>query len=70
MTHKELKILAVLIVDEQERRFEARALRQATKEVECRTNQKEDEYASTKTKRPGSGGWKSPAQMASDLLNR
>ncbi len=69
MTTKELKILAVLIVDEQERRVSARALQTTTKEIKCRTKQ-EEEFASTKTKKQGSGGWKSPAAMADELLNR
>ena len=67
MTHKELKILAVLIVDEQERRFEARAL--SAERKTCDRNPKE-KYASITTSKGGTGGYKSPAQIAHELLTR
>lgn len=67
-TYNDLKILAVLIEDERERRVAARALRQKPKGIECRTKLEEEEFASTKTKQQENGGWKSPAQVASELL--
>jgi len=67
MTRKDLEVLAVLIVDEQERRFGPRALPLRSQGDQCDITKK-DQYASIKTEEAESGEYKSPAQTARELL--
>jgi hypothetical protein len=68
VTRKDLKQLLREVIREELATLSARALPLRSQGDQC-GNEKE-KYASTKTNETGSGEFKSPAQMARELLKR